>query len=222
MAGKRLGKEDDRHLWPEMLRAIKEISPRYVVGENVRGLTNWNGGLVFDEVCADLENIGYQVAPFIIPACATNAPHKRERIWFVAHANDKKCNGGSSFGERKRETREQRWDGIFCTITRPCQIGTATDTNSQMLEYGYGKREAGERANKKERIKPFDCTRKWQTFPTVAPVCNGDDGIPERLDAITFSKWRQESIKAGGNAVVPQVVLQIFRTIEEYEKMNAR
>jgi len=70
-AGKRLGKEDERHLWPEMLRAIREIAPRYVVGENVRGLTNWNGGLVFDEVCADLENLGYQVAPFIIPASYT-------------------------------------------------------------------------------------------------------------------------------------------------------
>jgi DNA (cytosine-5)-methyltransferase 1 len=54
-AGKRLGKEDERHLWPEMLRAIREIQPSFVVGENVRGLTNWNGGLVFDEVQADLE-----------------------------------------------------------------------------------------------------------------------------------------------------------------------
>lgn len=60
-AGKRLGKEDDRHLWPEMLRAIREIQPRYIVGENVYGLTNWNGGLVFNEVQVDLENEGYKV-----------------------------------------------------------------------------------------------------------------------------------------------------------------
>ena len=83
-AGKRLGKEDERHLWPEMLRAIREISPSFVVGENVRGLTNWNGGMVFDEVCAELENLGYQVAPIIIPACGVGAPHRRERVWFIA------------------------------------------------------------------------------------------------------------------------------------------
>jgi DNA (cytosine-5)-methyltransferase 1 len=83
-AGKRLGKDDERHLWPEMLRAIREISPRFVVGENVRGLTTWNGGMVFEEVCAELESYGYQVAPVIIPACAVGAPHRRERVWFVA------------------------------------------------------------------------------------------------------------------------------------------
>ena len=76
-AGKRLGKEDERHLWPEMLRCIREISPSWIVGENVRGLTNWNGGMVFDEVQADLEAIGYEVLPFLLPACAVNAPHRR-------------------------------------------------------------------------------------------------------------------------------------------------
>lgn len=79
-AGKRKGKEDDRHLWPEMLRAIREIQPRWVVGENVFGITNWNGGMVFDEVQADLEAEGYEVQPFILPACAVNAPHRRDRV----------------------------------------------------------------------------------------------------------------------------------------------
>ena len=87
-AGKRLGKEDDRHLWPDMLRAIQEIQPTWVVGENVRGLVNWNGGMVFDEVQSDLEAEGYEVQPFLLPACAVNAPHRRDRIWFVAHTKD--------------------------------------------------------------------------------------------------------------------------------------
>jgi len=85
-AGKRLGTADNRHLWPEMLRVIREVQPKYVVGENVRGLTNWNGGMVFDQVQADLEDEGYEVVPFLLPACAVNAPHRRDRIWFIAHA----------------------------------------------------------------------------------------------------------------------------------------
>ena len=84
-AGKRLGKEDERHLWPEMLRAIREVQPRWVVGENVLGLVNWSGGLVFHEVQADLESEGYEVFPYVLPACAVNAPHRRDRVWFVAY-----------------------------------------------------------------------------------------------------------------------------------------
>ena len=86
MAGKRKGTDDDRHLWPEMLRAIREIKPRWIVGENVFGFTNWNRGMVFDQALSDLENEGYEVQPFIIPACGVNAPHRRDRVWIVAHS----------------------------------------------------------------------------------------------------------------------------------------
>ena len=97
LAGKRKGKFDERHLWPEMLRVIRECTPRYVVGENVRGLVNWNGGVVFEEVCADLENAGYAVQPFVLPACGVGAPHRRDRVWFVAYAD----NQGGSHGHRE-------------------------------------------------------------------------------------------------------------------------
>lgn len=83
-AGKRKGTEDDRYLWPEMLRAIREISPRWVVGENVLGIVNWNGGMVFEQVCADLEIEGYEVQPYVLPACGVGAPHRRDRVWFVS------------------------------------------------------------------------------------------------------------------------------------------
>jgi DNA (cytosine-5)-methyltransferase 1 len=86
VAGGRKGKEDSRHLWPEMRRAIREIQPGWIVGENVFGLINWNGGMVFDEVQADLEAAGYEVWPYVLPAAAINAPHRRDRVWFVAHA----------------------------------------------------------------------------------------------------------------------------------------
>lgn len=85
-AGKRKGTEDNRHLWPEMLRVIREVQPQWVVGENVAGLITWERGLVFEMVCADLEAAAYEVQPMVIPACGIDAPHKRDRIWFVAHS----------------------------------------------------------------------------------------------------------------------------------------
>ena len=93
-AGKRKGTDDDRHLWPEMRRVIQEFSPRYVVAENVRGLLSIEGGMVFETVCTDLEALGYEVQPVILPACAVNAPHRRDRVWIVAR-NTKYdgCNG---------------------------------------------------------------------------------------------------------------------------------
>ena len=89
-AGKREGKNDERHLWPEMFRLIQEISPDWIVGENVLGLVNWSRGLVFEEVQSDLEAKGYEVQPYILPAVSKNAPHRRDRVWFVAHSNGSK------------------------------------------------------------------------------------------------------------------------------------
>jgi len=97
-AGKRLGKADERHLWPQMLRAIREIQPPWVVGENVRGLITWNGGLVFNEVQTDLEAEGYEVLPFLLPASGVNAPHERYRVWFIAFNSKFKSNGGHNTG----------------------------------------------------------------------------------------------------------------------------
>lgn len=87
MAGKRQGTEDARHLWPEMCRAIRECRPTWIVGENVPGLINWSGGLVFEQVCADLESEGYEVQPVVLPASGVNAPHRRDRVWFVAYSH---------------------------------------------------------------------------------------------------------------------------------------
>ena len=178
-AGKRLGKEDDRHLWPQMLRAIREIKPRWVVGENVLGLVNWNGGLVFHEVQTDLEAQGYEVWPYVLPAISVNAPHRRDRIWFVAHSLCKR-------------------------YTRP------TSSRIQKME-------------KRKTFENNKCTRSdkrinWINFPTQPFVCGRNDGLSRSLDGITFSKWRKETIKAYGNAIVPQVALQIFNSINEYEK----
>lgn len=85
LAGKRKGTEDDRYLWPEMLRVIRTVRPRWIVGENVFGIVNWSEGVVFEQVCSDLEAAGYAVQPYIIPACGVGAPHRRDRCWFVGH-----------------------------------------------------------------------------------------------------------------------------------------
>jgi len=202
MAGKRLGKEDDRHLWPEMLRAIREIQPTWVVGENVFGLVNWSGGLVFHEVQSDLEAQGYEVQPYVLPAVSVNAPHRRDRVWFVAYSD----------GARREK------------------LNTSTITNQQDIISGYalhsnGSSEQGkyigqERKGKFDRPNSRDEFNNFQNFPTQSPICLGDDGLSNRLDSITFSKWRAESIKAGGNAIVPQVAYQIFKSIQDYERLH--
>lgn len=213
-AGKRLGTEDDRHLWPSMLRAIREIQPRYVVGENVYGLINWSGGLVFDQVQADLEAEGYEVIPVVVPACAVNAPHRRDRVWFVAYAK----NDGSSTGNKLRqetgiqersiyECEGKGRDEIRPITERYSQSGTAADTERQ--------RSSGqEHWQPKSKLNTKDNQGiRWSDFPTQPPIRGRDDGLSGRLDGITFPKWRNESIKAYGNAVVPQVVYEIFKAI---------
>jgi DNA (cytosine-5)-methyltransferase 1 len=84
VAGKQQGTGDDRHLWPEMFRIIKAFKPRFVIGENVRGIVNIQDGVVFETVCTNLEDEGYEVQPFLIPAASVGAPHRRERVWFIA------------------------------------------------------------------------------------------------------------------------------------------
>lgn len=210
-AGKRLGKEDERHLWPHMLRAIQEIKPTYVVGENVRGLTNWNGGVVFEEVCADLENCGYEVQPILLPACAIGAPHRRDRIWFVVYSNGTMLRTNKYGGIRCEdgENKGQRSQGIYDAIRPNGYSGTTTNTTNIGQEYAL---ENGEL--ERRRFGKSHQRNVWDSFPSQSPICGGDDGISTKLDGITFSKWRQESIKGYGNAIVPQVAYEIFKTIE--------
>ena len=228
MAGKRLGKEDERHLWPEMLRAIREIQPRWIVGENVLGLVNWSDGLVFHEVQTDLEAEGYEVQPFVLPACAVNAPHRRDRVWFVAHRQDMGLKGtftelrqGNQNSERASCEHKGRRNDIRPIIDGHGKSWITSDADSdgvprQSINPGTSE-EIRQGRESSTQIRDFGCAGKWENFPTQSPVCNGNDGLSSRLDGITFSKRRQESIKAGGNAVVPQVVYQIFKAIQEYE-----
>ena len=214
-AGKRMGKDDERHLWPEMLRIIREAAPAYVVGENVRGLTNWNGGVVFEEVCADLEAAGYEVWTGILPAAGVGAPHRRDRIWWVAHHSDRdramrRPEGDASQGgtQRLQERNE---------VQRSNQSGSlrdATDTGHKRPQRRTKNGNLARGEAKRDQLPTRCIFPTWENFPTQSPVCGGDDGLPRELDGVTFSKWRNESIKAYGNAIVPQVAYQIFQAIQ--------
>lgn len=118
LAGKRKGTEDDRYLWPEMLRVIRTVRPRWVVGENVFGIVNWSEGMVLDTVCSDLEAAGYTVQPYIIPACGVGAPHRRDRCWFVAHRTDARV-----------ETMREGQDGFHV-------VGVAADADCDRRRIG--------------------------------------------------------------------------------------
>ena len=245
-AGKRKGTADNRNLWPEMLRAIREIQPRWIVGENVRGLLNWSKGLVFDQVQTDLETAGYEVLPFLLPACAVNAPHRRDRIWFIAHtANYSGINGIGNDRHNTQAIPEKRFNECIST-PNPNSDGqlsgnrehekftsergfdalndieqvSITDTSNTGLQ-GYELRQAFEQGERREQtprqVAEFYQANDWGSFPTQSPVCGRNDGLPAGMVGITVSKHRKESLMAYGNSMVPQVVHQIFKAIEAYE-----
>jgi DNA (cytosine-5)-methyltransferase 1 len=286
-----------------MLRAIQEIKPTFVIAENVFGITNIDGGLVFQQVCLDLEAEGYEVQPFIIPAAAKNAPHRRDRCWFIAqNPLFSRCLYGESYEERA----EVREFGNTCTRSADrvhLSKGDVADTNgngfnerngndeintSEAGEYALGysntsnvngnatnpnsrrtqtrevrkvlgqsdtQGETGGSFNdalqgnvtdscntglqrsefngtfngrKWNRDESYDSTSKlcqvphWRNFPTQSPICSGDVGLPTELDGITFPKWRAESIKGYGNAIVPQIALQLFQILQEIQDEFAR
>jgi DNA (cytosine-5)-methyltransferase 1 len=247
LAGKRLGKEDERHLWPEMLRVIREIKPDWIVGENVFGLVNWSDGLVFDEVQTDLEAQGYEVQAFVLPACAADAPHRRDRVWIVAHTNNlrgceqeksdkqqrraKIRTAGEAFGYEKRATTNTNRDGQQRSNGKnevSASEGGQYAQRDTINGAGYGDTTNSEgeheRRIQKKGWPPLKFGEfsggvhraDWHNFPTQPPVCSRNDGISAGLDGITFPKWRNESIKAAGNAIVPQIAYRIFDTINNF------
>ena len=213
-AGDRKGTEDSRYLWPEMLRAIREIHPDWVVGENVLGIVNWSEGLVFEQVCSDLEAEGYEVQPFILPACGVGAPHQRYRTWFVAHCSAERREPRPGQVNERQECSEER-GLIQSTVGGFGSGGFTSDAGGHELqgcEQYRGIKGSGTIQGQSRQFSGSVCGQ-WDEFPAQSPICSRDDGFPIPMDGITVSKWRRESIKAYGNAIVPQVAFQIFQTI---------
>lgn len=357
VAGARNGAEDDRYLWPEVLRVISEVRPTWFIGENVGGIITMvlpgeetkvgsytdvcgenytfyekRQRFVIEQIRIDLASIGYSVQPVVIPACAVGAPHRRDRVWFLARRDDVTDTDGAGLQETGTQQRatgvagdglqgstpHSKSDGSYRT---PGTAGKKTErsdwkeikqsivwreirTSSNPSKQGFqervndGKREVSEETRTREddglerlggkqittysqrvgsdkiheHLQPeqpdgpivdsiggerdatntdikrlpaisfpngiekeewrnedgcpmqYTCddretreTNRWQNFPTQSPVCDRDDGISLGLSGITFSRWRQESIKALGNSMVPQVVHEIFKAIERVE-----
>ena len=345
-----------------MLRAIQEIQPTWVIGENVAGILTMvqpgeeaevaSGCSIFDEdnrkrvllrqeyvvetICQDLEREGYSIQPMLIPACAVGAPHRRDRVWFVAHRTNtrtedmrrawensilpnepapitgsKRCCGRCDnreercvYNDRERNSEENKWkrdkwqhrtgedgsvtsdsqcqgsgqvhekiqsekpdgDSTNCDghewdtaysdseklqkwfkarrrsdtkengtrmdngIERSGGLQYAPDSDNKRLQgFNVSQWDDAEKREIEERYsKQYPCddrgalpTTDWENFPTQPPVCCRDDGLPFDVDSLTipFTKWRQESIKGYGNAIVPQVILEIYKAIEEVEQL---
>lgn len=229
VAGKRRGSEDDRYLWPEMLRVIEELRPAWVVGENVAGIVN----MALDTALSDLEAKGYAAGAFIIPACAVDAPHRRDRVAIVAYANRTEWGPGESHGNEP-DGKDAGWtqaasgvgtsgqndksgfmadadgaglqgrDGTGmpeCACKRP--VGTrgssVSHTNSFRLE------EPGKQGLPQRAGVPITDSGWWEVEPDVGRVA---DGVPRRVDRL----------RCLGNAVVPQQFYPIFKAIAEVER----
>lgn len=347
-AGKRRGAEDDRYLWPYMLRCIEQVRPTWFIGENVGGIVTMaikctpvsveaeaslfgendclfeqRQRFCLDEIIENLEKAGYTVQPVLIPACAVGAPHRRDRVFIIAHrvaesitdtngcdngtrspveyesksgeerlskrnaiqfteqsaevrppmgrpTPDPSCSGSGAQAESERLIAErserlarakergvgsERTDGLSAlqghTSYTPSQrrreiyeqvqskladgaepFGNGrernvTDTQCEGLQARLDERGNGIENRDTPSWRSRDCSElypenRWRTFPSVSPVYRGNDGLPFPVDhlSIPFSEWKRESLKAYGNAIVPQVMYEIFRAIEYVESLK--
>ena len=306
LAGQREGADDDRYLWPQVVRVVHEIRPAWVVGENVAGiLTMVQPGeevevgscstlfgesdrkrvllrqeYVIETVCRDLEREGYEVRPFVIPACAVGAPHRRDRVWIVARritsdsadtrSESLQCGRGdgvhavrvTSYPDLNRQ-RGRTYQQITVTGCKgeaydcagcedgvasnpdehrhtPCREGGRIETGMDIGVERHGGGRTSAHTSRTGREKQHAASEpvrqghpagndwatlpadRWRDFPTQSPVRSRDDGFPIPMDGITFSKWRQESIKAYGNAWCVPVAYEIFRAINDVESNDKR
>ena len=228
-AGKQRGTDDDRYLWPEMLRIIREAKPTWVVGENVPGII----GMALDQVLIDLEMEGYACQCFIIPACGVDAPHRRDRAWIVAHATSGDDRGRSrevpgqdeQQAKERQEERATEFGGASKNVADSKKLHSngsgehteqsqrqvpelgkcsgsndATNSDSKRLQ---GQRQESLRIEQEQHNIINPC--RWLPEPNVGRVANG---ISKRVDRL----------RALGNAIVPQVAEQIFLAINSVDK----
>ena len=270
VAGKQRGAADDRDLWPVMASLIKDIRPQWVIGENVRGFINEPLGL--ERSLSDLESIGYSAVPFVIPACAVDAPHRRDRVWIIAAQadSDSKSNGTeheqwmeraafvgdtSSTGSQRTHSHKKISEGFHEIAGKRCDFvadpngagqqqsdqalarepseqhngsgvqprKAVADTSSGQCEgrsqrqvygqrhlqeqFGRGSTDKTDRRSVERRLGGtlHDGLPAWMDEP---------DDIPRTVEGV---KGRAARLKGLGNAIVPQIAMQIGLTIKAVE-----
>ena len=214
VAGKRRGKEDDRYLWPEMLRVISELRPAWVVGENVAGIVN----MALDQVYADLENEGYAVQAFVIPACAVDAPHRRDRCAIVAHYNEVRCDLWGSERERVRgdaprhEIDSSSEDVAYSDSNRLEKPGMQGLSEKQ----GVPVADSGRRAAQPELGGMADGVSRWVDRGMSTPGYWMQEPDIPRITA--KREHRKDRLQCLGNAVVPQQFYPVFQAIADIER----
>ena len=232
VAGKRKGTSDDRYLWPEMLRVIREAKPRWVIGENVRGIINIEDGMVFKQVHSDLEAEGFQTKCFVLPAASVNAPHQRYRTFFIGQSMENSRRSLQSGGLKQEENADEDRQGHADQLERSggtrenvmadsnnrynrqeeevCTRGNTSkpsskdvsDTNEQMLEGQWQ-----EPFRSQEEITDISDSGWWELEPDVGRVAHGISNRAHRLRSL-------------GNAVVPQIIYQLGKAIGVAEGLD--
>ena len=228
VSGNRKGTADDRYLWPQVYRAVREILPYTFVAENVRGLVNWNKGMVFEQIHADLEAAGYETSAYLLPACSVDAPHQRDRIWIIAHYTGRGLEAIGKPGKvlrKKRTPKGAGSKGIWDESANGAPAHSYPHVQGLQVTARAQQRSFPEEDGIKQR-RSFDgifaAPARWNRWPDQPAFCNGDDGLSGRLDGITFSDYRNASVKAAGNAIVPQVALQIFQALSTWEQCHLK
>jgi len=213
VAGKQKGTNDDRYLWPEMFRVIKEVKPTFIVAENVRGLINIQDGMVFETVCSDLESEGFEIQTFIIPAAGVGAPHKRERVWIVGYS---KYNGSltSKIERRDNKINDRAEEGENTTLQpeRTSRSGnnvTMENSGCELYERssirGKDEDETRKEITNQHQRSSSTSWRSWEFEPDVGRVANGVPGRAHRLRGL-------------GNAIIPKIAEEIGRSIWKITK----
>ena len=209
VAGRQKGSGDNRYLWPEMFRVIKEFKPRWIIAENVRGIINIQDGVVFENVCTDLESQGYETQTFIIPAAGVGAPHRRDRVWIVANSRrtirgqQSSRNKESTGSGASQETKRSADSDSFARSSEREKI--MANTHIERLEGQLRSKLQGTRegfTNSSKRTQ-----RQWDIEPDVGRVADGVQGRIHRLKGL-------------GNSIVPQIAEEIGRAILKAEYEN--
>ena len=217
VAGKRKGSRDERDLWAECVRALAGIRPRYAVFENVPGIITSEHGKTWEKIKVDLDSQGYEGIPVLFSAAEVGAPHRRVRVWVIAHTGDGGSQEIASHPKYSSPTRQRGNSGEILSVTESIRpdIGNSNDSNSERVGWTKGagqgiqpSKQKSEGQNARNADTEIGWNQNWLEVATA--LCRVDDGLPRQLH-------RVERLKALGNAIVPQVATVLLGAIKEID-----